>query len=191
MTPVNSLSLSALSTENAPLLPSPPPHLLNYPIIQKTLESLQGFIKVDTPFNIDRLETLLFDHPNQPFIKLVIRGLHEGFWPFNEGDWKIEQGEIIKNTTDDTLDLQAMQVYCDCEITIRRWSLGLPLSSLLPGMKMSLMFVAWQKNKLQVITDHSALGLNDGIPRAEGQVKYDNMHPFGQMLYEWLQHNPD
>ena len=71
-TPVNSLSLSALSTETAPLLPSPPPHLLNDPIIQKTLESLQGFIKVNTPFNIDHLETLLFDHPNQPFVKSVI-----------------------------------------------------------------------------------------------------------------------
>ena len=53
------------------------------------------------------------------------------------------------------------------------------------------MFIAWQKNKPRVITDHSASGLNDGIPRAEGQVKYDDMHPFGQMLYEWLQHNPN
>ena len=59
------------------------------------------------------------------------------------------------------------------------------------GMKMLPMFVAWQKNKPRVITDHAALGLNDGIPRAEGQVKYDDMHPFGQMLYEWLQRNPD
>jgi hypothetical protein len=58
-------------------------------------------------------------------------------------------------------------------------------------MKMSPMFVAWQKNKPRVITDHSASGLNDGIPRAEGQVKYDDMHPFGQTLYEWLQRNPN
>ena len=108
LTPVNSLSPAAMSTETAPPLPSPPHHLLNDPIIQKTLDSLQGFIKVDTPFNIDCLETLLFDHPNQPFVKSVIRGLREGFWPFDEGEWKIEQGEIIKNTTDDALDLQAM-----------------------------------------------------------------------------------
>jgi hypothetical protein len=190
-TPVNSLSPAALSTESAPPLPSPPSHLLNDPIIQKTLDSLQGYIKVDTPFNIDRLETLLYDHPNQPFVKSVIRGLREGFWPFDEGDWKIEQGEIIKNATDEALDLQAMRVYRDREIEIGRWSSGLPFSSLLPGMKMSPMFVAWQKNKPRVITDHSASGLNDGIPKAEGQVKYDDMHPFGQTLYEWLQHNPD
>ena len=190
-TPVDSLSPVVLLTETAPPLPSPPLHLLNDLKIQMTLESLQGSIKVDTPFNIDQLESVLFDHPNQPFIKSVIRGLHEGFWPFDEGDWKIEQGEIIKNTTDDALDLQAMRVYRDHEIAIGRWSLGLPFSSLLPGMKMLPMFIAWQKNKPRVITDHSASGLNDGIPRAKGQVKYDDMHPFGQTLYEWLQCNPD
>jgi len=190
-TPENSLSPAALSTETAPPLPSPPPHLLNNPVIQKTIESLQGHIKVDTPFNINRLETLLFDHPNQPFVRSVIRGLREGFWPFDEGDWKIEEGEVIKNSTDDDLDLQAMRVYRDREVAAERWSSGLPSSSLLPGMKMSPMFVAWQKNKPRIITDHSASGLNDGIPKAEGHVKYDDMHPFGQTLYEWLQRNPN
>ena len=55
-------------------------------------------------------------------------------------------------------------------------------------MKISPMFVAWQKNKPQVITDHSALG--DGIPKAEAQVKYGDMHSFGKTPYEWLQNNP-
>jgi len=187
----NALSPAALSTETAPPLPSPPAHLLNDPIIRKTLDSLRGYIKVDTPFNINRLETLLFNHPNQPFVSSVIRGLQNGFWPFDEGDWKIEQGEIIKNTTDDELDLQAIRVYRDREVTAGQWSSGLPSSTLLPGMKMSPMFVAWQKNKPHVITDHSASGLNDGIPRNEGRVKYDDMHPFGQTLYEWLHHNPN
>ena len=190
-TPENALSPAALSTETAPPLPSPPPHLLNNPVIQKTLDSLQGYIKVDTPFNIDRLETLLYDHPNQPFVSSVIRGLREGFWPFDEGDWKIEQGEVIGNTTDEELDLQAIRAYRDREVAGERWSLGLPSSTLLPGMKMSPMFIAWQKNKPHVITDHSASGLNDGIPIAEGRVKYDDMHPFGQTLYEWLHRNPD
>jgi len=186
----DSLSPAMLSTETAPPLPSPPTHLLNDPIIQKTLVSLQGYIKVDTPFNVDRLESLLSDHPNQPFVKSVIRGLREGFWPFDEGDWKLEEKEFVKNVTEDVLDLQAIRVYRDREIAVGRWSLGLPCSTLLPGMKMSPMFVAWQKNKPRVITDQSASGLNDGIPRTEGQVKYDDMHPFGQTLYEWLQRSP-
>ncbi len=56
--------------------------------------------------------------------------------------------------------------------------------------RMSPMFVAWQKDKPQVITDHSASGLNDGILRTEARVKYDDMHLFGQTLYEWLRVNP-
>ena len=142
-----------------------------------------------TPFNVERLETLLFDHPNQPFVKSVIRGLLEGFWPFDEGDWKIEEKEILRNFADDDLDIEAICTFCDKELAAGRWSSPLPLSDLLPGMKMSPMFVAWQKNKPRAITDHSASGLNDGIPRSEAQVKYDDMHPFSQALYEWLEHN--
>jgi hypothetical protein len=144
---------------------------LNDPIIQKTLDSLQGFIKVDTPFNIDRLRpcfliTLTNLSSNQSFVVC-----EKDFWPFDEGDWKIEQGDVIKNTTDDALDLQAIRVYRDREIALIDGRRDLPLLSLLPGMKMSPMFVAWQKNKPRVITDHSASGLNDGIPRAEGRGK--------------------
>jgi hypothetical protein len=43
------------------------------------------------------------------------------------------------------------------------------------------MFVVWQE-KPRVVTDHSASGLNDGIPRSEAKVQYDDMHPFGRTL---------
>jgi hypothetical protein len=151
---------------------------------------MQGYIKVDTPFNVDRLEAILHDHPNQPFVKSVMRGLREGFWPFDEGDWKIEEGQNVNNFADDDLDLNAIRVFRDKELLAGRWSPALPTSKLLSGMKMSPMFVAWQKNKPRVITDHSASGINDGIPRDEAKVKYDDMHPFGQALYEWLQSYP-
>ncbi|KIL54302.1 hypothetical protein M378DRAFT_92832, partial [Amanita muscaria Koide BX008] len=36
--------------------------------------------------------------------------------------------------------------------------------------------------KPRVVTDHSASGLNDGIPRSEAKVQYDDMHPFGRTL---------
>ena len=141
--PENSLSPVALSTETAPPLPSPPSHLLNDPIIQETLQSLYAYIKVDTPFNANRLKSLLYDHPNQPFVKSVIRGLCEGFWPFDEGDWKVEESEIIKNFTDDELDLDAIHAFHDKEVAAGWWPSPLLSSKLLPGMKMSLMFVAW------------------------------------------------
>jgi len=53
------------------------------------------------------------------------------------------------------------------------------------------MFVVWQKDKARVITDHSASGLNDGIPRTEARVKYDDMRSFGQVLHNARRQFPD
>ena len=71
----DTVSPAAQSTEVAAPLPPPPYHFLDDPIFLKTLKSLDGFIKVDTPFNINRFEAVLHDHPNQPFVKSVIWGL--------------------------------------------------------------------------------------------------------------------
>jgi hypothetical protein len=55
---------------------------------------------------------------------------------------------------------------------------------LLPGMKVSPMFVVWQHGKPHVVMDHSASGLNDGIPKDEAHVKYDDMRSFGWTLHD-------
>ncbi|THU81905.1 hypothetical protein K435DRAFT_872852 [Dendrothele bispora CBS 962.96] len=47
---------------------SPPKSLLIDPTIQFTLHALKDYIKVDTPFDVNRLERLLFTHPNRPFV---------------------------------------------------------------------------------------------------------------------------
>ncbi|THU88651.1 hypothetical protein K435DRAFT_604037, partial [Dendrothele bispora CBS 962.96] len=60
-------------------LPSPPKSLLVDPTIQSTLHALKDYIKVDTPFDVNRLERLLFTHPNRPFVDSVLRSLREGF----------------------------------------------------------------------------------------------------------------
>ncbi|KAF8868162.1 hypothetical protein CPB84DRAFT_1858412 [Gymnopilus junonius] len=71
------LGWSALYTETAAPLPSLPSHLLNDPSIQASLEAMEGYIKVDTPFDVNKLEVMLHDHPNQPFVHSVLHGLHE------------------------------------------------------------------------------------------------------------------
>ena len=58
----------------------------------------------------------------------------------------------------------------------------LPFQHLLPGMNTSPMFVEWQKLKSRIITNHVGSRLNDGIPREDCRVKYDDMHPFGQAM---------
>ena len=79
----DSCSPAMLNTEIADPFPSPPVHLLNDSMLLTTLAKLQGFVNTDTPFDIDKLELFLGSHPNQPFVKSIIRSLREGFWPFD------------------------------------------------------------------------------------------------------------
>ena len=58
-------------------------------------------------------------------------------------------------------------------------------------MKVSPLFVVWQKNKLRVIVDHSGSGINNGIDKEDGKVKYDDMWSFGHQLHYAQQSNPD
>ena len=66
------ISPSALYTETAPPLLNPPDHLVNNPIIQATIEQLGDHIKVETPFDTDKLESLLVDHPNPPLVQSAL-----------------------------------------------------------------------------------------------------------------------
>ena len=105
---LNTISPAALYTETAPPLPSPPQSLLNDPVLTNSLKLLGGAIKVETPFDVAKFESLLIDHPNQPFVDSVMRGLREGFWPCNEGKWKIELEKISGNYNMDDANLQVL-----------------------------------------------------------------------------------
>jgi len=110
-------------------------------------------------------------------------GLREGFWPFDEGDWKIESEEIPENYSSEEIDLEAIQAFRDKEVGLGRWSSALPDLNLPSGTKVSPMFVVWQHSKARIITDHTGSGLNDGIPKEEARVQYDDMRTFSQILY--------
>ena len=186
----SSASPAAIATEYAEPLPAPPESLLNDPKIQSTLSHLNRYIKVDTPFNVDRFENLLATHPNQPFVKSVMRGLREGFWPFDEGEWDLESKDFRQNYSIEDQDLNAIRAFRDKEVGLDHWSGPLPDLEFKPGMKVSPMFVIWQHEKPRVITDHAGSGLNDGIPKGEAHVQYDDMHTFSQALYDAIANNP-
>jgi hypothetical protein len=97
-----------LYTKTARPLPRPPEHLLDDPGIQATLHAYRNHIEVKTPFNVDKLEAMLHNHPNQPLVESVLIGLREGFWPFDEGEWKIELEEVIGNYSTEESDLDAI-----------------------------------------------------------------------------------
>ena len=110
------ISPAARSTETAEPLSSPPSHLLDDPNILCTMKALGGFIKVDTPFDVDRFDAILHDHPNRPFVESVVRGLREGFWPFEKGDWEGDDTDIFQNFAKDELDVSAIQAFHDKEV---------------------------------------------------------------------------
>ncbi len=91
--------------------------------------------------------------------------------------------QIRDNYSTDECDLVELHKQRDQEVAAGRWSPALPEGfKLLPGMRLSPVFVVWQKGKPRVVMDHTGNGLNDGIARADAKVKYDNMHSFGQLL---------
>ena len=104
----DTLSPAAATTEFAKPLPSPPESLINNPDIQATLSYLSPYIKVETPFNVDWFKNLLADHPNQPFMKSVMKGLRKGFWPFDEGEWDLKSKKFQPNYAVDDQDLAAI-----------------------------------------------------------------------------------
>lgn len=117
--------------------------------------------------------------------------LRYGFWPFDEGNWNDDRDEVVKNYSSEEVDFKAIRDFRDDEIRMGRWSEPLPSKTLLPGMKVSPIFVVWQKGKARVVTDHSASGLNDYIPRSEAKVHYDDMRTFGQVIFNAKQAHPN
>ena len=92
-------------------MPSPPQHLLDDPVIQESIQSLGDKIRVDTPFDVDKFELLLTDHPSQPFVQSVMKGLCEGFWPCDEGDWKVKLEEVIPEYESSPKDAEAIRAF--------------------------------------------------------------------------------
>ncbi|KAF9501190.1 hypothetical protein BDN71DRAFT_1360558, partial [Pleurotus eryngii] len=161
-------------------LPSPPEHLLEDCVISHAIDLAGDRIRVNTPFDIDKLERQLSDHPNQPFIQSVIKGLRDGFWPLDEGEWKTSNHVEVENYATSEKDLEVIRNSRDKEVALGCWSEG--FNTLEDGMVVSPLFVVWQHGKGRLVINQSASGLNDGIPREEAKVSYDDMRPFGQCL---------
>lgn len=61
-------------------LPTPPP-ISSDPLADYALKRCPELFKVVCPIDTQFMNHLLSGHPNQDFVKSVIRGLEEGYWP--------------------------------------------------------------------------------------------------------------
>jgi hypothetical protein len=59
--------------ELAALLPSPPASEFDNIEALDTIHNHSHLFAITTPINIDHFESLLSSHPNQPFVKSVLR----------------------------------------------------------------------------------------------------------------------
>ena len=48
----------------------------------RTINFHPELFTVNTPINVDNFEKLLVNHPNPPFVKSVVNGFRNGFWPW-------------------------------------------------------------------------------------------------------------
>jgi hypothetical protein len=77
-----SSSRTAQYTEVDEPLPRPPPREFANAHAMKTISDHPDLFRVPQVIKVNRLESLLRRHPNQPFVQSVLAGLREGFWPW-------------------------------------------------------------------------------------------------------------
>ena len=184
-------------TETAEPLPSPPDAEFDNLEALSTIQTYPHLFRITTPINVDRFQSLLSSHPNQPFVLSVCRGLREGFWPFantHYGEWQLtwDNSKRTPKTPEEALFLQEQ---IDKEVELGRYSDSFgPV--LLPGMY-SMPIHAVPKpgsKKHRLVTDHSAgqFALNNMISREDiAGVTLDNVQDLGNALRHLRQENPD
>ena len=74
------ISRTALWTETAAPMPSPPLEEFHNRDVSATISNNPDLFKVVSPIDVDHFLSLLVNHPNQPFVDSVCLGLREGFW---------------------------------------------------------------------------------------------------------------
>ncbi|KAF8812582.1 hypothetical protein BYT27DRAFT_7252098 [Phlegmacium glaucopus] len=174
----------------APPLPRPPRSEIMNPIVQKTIADNPNLFKIVTPIKVDVFESLLVNHPNQPFIQSVCMGLREGFWP-----WADTLRDNFPDTHDesrppptDPRRSDFLHEQCKIEIDKGRFSPSFGME-LLPGMYSMPIYAVDKPNStdLRLVTDHSAgpFSLNNMIDHTKVTgFPLDNLRQLGEILLD-------
>ncbi|PIL33308.1 hypothetical protein GSI_04758 [Ganoderma sinense ZZ0214-1] len=155
------------------------------PVVNATLTARPDLFQIVTPIKVDVFESLLVDHPNQPFVRSVCRGLREGFWPYADekpDDYPDTWDEVRPPLTDERA-CQFLRDQRDEEIALGRYSPPFG-PDLLPGMYSMPIHVVPKphSDKLRLINNLSAgpYSLNSMIrPESIRGAVLDGMPLFG------------
>ncbi len=177
-------------SEFASPLPRPPDTEFENPISASTLSSYPHLFKVDTPLNVDHFETLLADHPNPAFVRSILTGLWEGFWPWANTHLPgyPETHHQPPNGVYDDAQLSFFCTQLQHEQDCGRYSPSIG-SSLLPGMYCMPIYGVPKPHSdaLRLVNDHSAgaYSLNSMVDHSQ-VIGYplDNLHLLGRMLLD-------
>ena len=193
----DSLSPCVCDTFFAPPVPQPSLAKSHNFVACATLHSHPFLFPIVTPINVDRFETLLAKHPNQPFVKSVCHALRHGFWP-----WAETTNETYPTTSDHPNRPPQSDHHLDFitkqfreEEACGRFSPSFR-QDLLPGMYSVPMHTVPKprSEKLRMVVDHSAgsPSLNDMINRDTiAGTKMDGMCSFGASLLEFREQHPN
>lgn len=173
---------SQLSLTADPLPDRPPPRLLP-PKLVRTVEKHPDIFKVVTTLNVDAFEGLLRKHPNRPFVRSVVQGFRQGFWPFANVPRARNTVDESKGSTKKPEFRNFLEEQRDKEVEAERFSPSIG-TKLLPGMTCMPVHVVKGSKKLRAIYDHSAgeHALNSMIPEEARAVKLDGLKHFGYVL---------
>ena len=164
--------------------------------VSATISNNPDLFKVVSSIDVNHFQSLLVNHPNQPFINSVCLGLREGFWPFahtHPWEWPSTWDNSFRTLkSEDELTFVQEQVTKEVQKSRFSHSFG---PDLLPGMYSMLVHVVPKPGvrKFRLVTDHSAgeFALNNMISHADvAGVTLDNVYNLGQALRSFRVANP-
>ena len=163
-------------------LPAPPPIQQLPRDLVRTVQQHPEIFKIQTTLDVQVFEKLLTSHPNQPFVRSVVRGFRAGFWPFAATPYPKTVNESY-NSTKKPEYRKFLQEQRDIEINNRRFSNAIG-PRLFPGMTCMPVHVVRRGQKLRAIYDHSAgeYSLNSLIPEEARAVKLDGIKHLSYVL---------
>lgn len=181
--------VSAYSTLTAAPLPSPPKNELQNKVARKTITKNPDLFKIVSPIKVEAFEKNLKDHPNQPFVKSVVRALKNGFWPHaNTSDPAFPttyDGSRHRKLITNQDKAKFIRKQRDEETELGRWSKPFG-KKLLPGMHSSPIGAVPKSTpgKYRLVIDQSSgpHALNSTIEKYQVKPTLDNIHDLGAKL---------